>query len=72
MIGNSAAQVSMNFNQLFLKLNQFICNLLPVLPDHWSFIHQQQWCETRNASTPKTPTTKRHKPQPKQQLSFLH
>ena len=25
----------LNFNWLFLKLNRFICNQLPVLPDHW-------------------------------------
>ena len=25
----------MNFNRLFLKLNQFICSYLPLLPDHW-------------------------------------
>ena len=24
----------LNFNRLFLKLNWFICNYLPVLPDH--------------------------------------
>jgi hypothetical protein len=24
----------LNFNQLILKLNRFICNKLPVLPDH--------------------------------------
>ena len=24
-----------NFNWLFLKLDRFICNQLPVLPDHW-------------------------------------
>ena len=34
-IGNFPAIV-LNFNQLFLKLNRFICNWLPVLPDHWS------------------------------------
>ena len=32
-IGNFPA-VS-NFNRFFLKLNQFICNQPPVLPDHW-------------------------------------
>ena len=32
MIGNFPAVL--NFNRLFLKLNRFICNLLPVLPDH--------------------------------------
>ena len=32
MIGNFPAVL--NFNQLFLKLNRFICNQLPVLPDH--------------------------------------
>ena len=26
----------LNLNQLFFKLNQFICNKLPVLPDHMS------------------------------------
>ena len=26
----------LNFNRLFLKPNQFICNQLPVLPDHRS------------------------------------
>ena len=26
----------LNFNQLFLRLNRFICNYLLVLPDHWS------------------------------------
>ena len=34
MIGNFPAVV--NFNRLFLKLNRFICNKLPVLPDHRS------------------------------------
>jgi hypothetical protein len=38
MIGNSPA--ALNFNRLFLKLNQFICNELPVLPGHWS----RPWC----------------------------
>ena len=32
MIGNFPAVL--NFNWLFLKLNRFICNQLPVLPDH--------------------------------------
>jgi hypothetical protein len=32
MIGNFPA--ILNFNRLFLKLNSFICNYLPVLPDH--------------------------------------
>ena len=32
MIGNFPA-VS-NFNRLFLELNRFVCNSLPVLPDH--------------------------------------
>ena len=32
MIGNFPAVF--NFNRLFLKLNQFICNYLPVLPEH--------------------------------------
>ena len=26
----------LNFNQLCLKLNQFICNYRPVLPVHWA------------------------------------
>jgi len=39
MIGNFHA--ILNFNQLFLKLNQFICNLMPVLPDHW--LHTHLW-----------------------------
>ena len=26
--------VVLNFNRLFLKLNRFICNQLPVLPNH--------------------------------------
>jgi hypothetical protein len=33
MIDNFPAVL--NFNQLILKLNRFICNYLPVLPDHW-------------------------------------
>ena len=32
MIGDFHAVL--NFNQLFLKLNQFICNRLAVLPNH--------------------------------------
>ena len=32
MIGKFPA--FLNFNRLFLNLNRFICNLLPVLPDH--------------------------------------
>ena len=32
MVGNFPAVL--NFNRLFLKLNRFICNQLPVLPDH--------------------------------------
>ena len=32
MIGNFPAVL--NFNRLFLKLNRFVCNELPVLPDH--------------------------------------
>ena len=32
MIGNFPAVL--NLNRLFLKLNRFICNQLPVLPDH--------------------------------------
>ena len=32
MIGNFPAVL--NFNQLFPKLNCYICNSLPVLPDH--------------------------------------
>ena len=32
MIGNFPAVLK--FNQLFLKLNRFICNELPLLPDH--------------------------------------
>ena len=32
MIGNFLAVL--NFNQLFFKLNRFICNKRPVLPDH--------------------------------------
>ena len=32
MIGNFPAVL--NFNRLFLKLDRFICNSLPVLPDH--------------------------------------
>ena len=32
MVGNFPALL--NFNRLFLKLNRFICNYLPVLPDH--------------------------------------
>ena len=32
MIGNFPA--ILKFNRLFLKLNRFICNYLPVLPDH--------------------------------------
>jgi hypothetical protein len=39
MIGNSPA-VLMNFNQLSLKLNQFLCNSLPVLPDHQAKANQ--------------------------------
>jgi hypothetical protein len=31
---NNFPAVLMNFNRLFLKLNRFICNILPVLPDH--------------------------------------
>ena len=31
MIGNLL--IVLNFNRLFLKLNRFICNQLPVLPD---------------------------------------
>ena len=34
MIGNFPA--ILNFNRFFLKLSQFICNQLPVLPDHRS------------------------------------
>jgi hypothetical protein len=34
MIGNIHAVL--NLNPLFLKLNRFICNQLPVLPHHWS------------------------------------
>ena len=34
MIGNSPAVL--NFHRLFPKLNRFICNELPVLPDHRS------------------------------------
>jgi hypothetical protein len=34
MIGNFPAVL--NFNWQFLKLNRFICNQLPVLPDHSS------------------------------------
>ena len=26
---------AVNFNRIFLKLNRFICNQLPVLPDPW-------------------------------------
>ena len=37
MIGNFS--VVSNFNQLFLKLNRFICNYLPVLPDHCDRLH---------------------------------
>jgi hypothetical protein len=32
MIGKFPAVL--NFNQLFLKLNRFICNIVPVVPDH--------------------------------------
>ena len=32
VIGNSPEVL--NSNRLFLKLNRFICNYLPVLPDH--------------------------------------
>ena len=32
MIGNFPAVL--NFNRLFLELNRFICNYLPVLSDH--------------------------------------
>ena len=35
MVGSFPAVLN-NFNQLFLKLNRFICNQLPVLPDHRS------------------------------------
>ena len=34
MIGNFPA--ILNINRLFLKLNRFICNQPPVLPDHRS------------------------------------
>ena len=37
MTGNFPAVV--NFKRLFLKLNRFICNQLPVLPDHRSWVH---------------------------------
>jgi hypothetical protein len=33
MIGNFPEVL--NFNRLFLKLNRFIYNQLPVLPNHW-------------------------------------
>ena len=36
MIGNFPAVL--NFNRLFLKLNRFICNQLPVLPDHRTIV----------------------------------
>jgi hypothetical protein len=42
MIGNSP-EVS-NFNRLFLKLNQFICNKLPVLPEP-CFVLSLLWLE---------------------------
>ena len=35
----------LNFNRLFLKLNRFICNLPPVLPEHG-----EQWCKVRGYS----------------------
>ena len=37
MISNFPAVL--NFNRLFLKLNQFICNQLPVLPGHSCRLH---------------------------------
>ena len=37
MIGNFLAVL--NLNRLFLKLNQFICNYLPVLHDHCLCAH---------------------------------
>ena len=37
MIGNLPAVL--NLNQLFLKLDRFICNWLPVLPNHWTTIY---------------------------------
>ena len=33
MVGNFSTVL--NFNRFYLKLNRFICNQLPVLPDHW-------------------------------------
>ena len=45
MIGNFLAVL--NINQLFLKLNQFICNYLPVLSDHSPRPYHAQksaWC----------------------------
>ena len=42
MIGNFPAVL--NFNRLFLKLNRFICNLLPVLPDHRSYQLEMATC----------------------------
>ena len=40
----------MNFNRLFLKLNQFICNELPVLPDLWASV-SLNWVPIRQRST---------------------
>ena len=36
MIGGNSPEVLMNFNRLYLKLNRFICNQPPVLPEQWS------------------------------------
>jgi hypothetical protein len=39
MIGNPPEVL--NFNRLFLKLNQFICNKLSVLPKKYLEIHSE-------------------------------
>ena len=43
MIGSFPA--ILNFNRLFLKLNRFICNYLPILPDHILHLPRGRQCE---------------------------
>jgi hypothetical protein len=44
----------LNFNRLFLKLNRFICNYLPILPDHWVYTWLQK--KERNFNLWRRPT----------------
>ena len=41
MLGHFPAVL--NFNRLFLKLIRFVCNQLPVLPDHRSNVTLSDW-----------------------------